>query len=68
MTAEELNKALAAFLIAFGATLPAELAQRIRQRTEDLADDIERGGEPNVARLARGLADALAGVHSQPPR
>lgn len=60
MKTEELNKALGAFLICFGQGLPAELKDRIRDRTYQMADEIERNGEPNVAMLARGLAAALS--------
>lgn len=63
MTVEELNKALAAFLIAFGSALPPELARRARDLTSELADSIDRGGEPTVARLARGFGNALAETH-----
>lgn len=65
MKTEDLHQALAAFLIGFGQTLPAELAHRIQKNVAGLAEQIERGGEPNVARLARGLADAL--VQMNPP-
>jgi hypothetical protein len=60
MKTEELNKALGAFLICFGQGLPAELKDRIRDRTYLMAEEIARNGEPNVAMLARGLADALS--------
>lgn len=57
--AQELQKAFASFLICFGAGMPAELKSSIRSRCETLADQIERGGEPNVGKLLRGLAQAF---------
>lgn len=65
---DELHRALGAFLIGFGETLPPDLAQRIRSRVFDLSDQIERHGEPTVARLARGLADSLAAQPSHRER
>lgn len=59
MKTEELNKALGAFLICFGQGLPAELKSSIRDRAYLMAEEIDRNGEPNVAMLTRGLADAL---------
>lgn len=56
---DDLYKALAAFLICFGQGLPKELKESINQRVMLMADEIERGGEPNVARLTRGLGDSL---------
>ncbi len=60
---EELNQAMAAFLMCFGAGLPDPLKASIRERALDLADQIARGGEPTVARLTKGFADALCAVH-----
>lgn len=65
MTPEELNKALGAFFIAFGQTLPRDLALRIQARVSELADQIGNGGEPTVARLTKGFWDALAQTHQQ---
>lgn len=59
METEDLYKAMAAFLMCFGQGLPDELKQRIQQRAVALANDIGNGGEPNVAKLTIGLADAL---------
>lgn len=67
MTTEELQKALGAFLMCFGAGLPKELKDNIKARTYAVADQIDHGGEPNVAKLARELADALAAPHQPPP-
>lgn len=64
MKPEELHQAIAAFLIGFGQTLPPELARRIQQNVADLSEQIARGGEPNVAKLTKGLGDALAQMHS----
>ena len=66
MKIEDLHQALAAFLIGFGKTLPKELAWRIQQNVTELSEQIERGGEPNVATLAKGLGDALAQMHGKP--
>lgn len=66
MKDEDLHRALAAFLIGFVQTLPKELTERIQQNVNALADQIEHGGEPNVAMLARGLGDALAQMHGKP--
>lgn len=68
ITTEEINRALGAFMLCFGAGLPDTLKQSIRQRCYTLAEQIEHGGEPNVARLARGYADALTGMIQMPPR
>lgn len=67
MTTDKLNKALAAFFMCFGADLPPELKQRIRERTYLLAAKIEHDGDTTVAKLARGFADALATPHSEKP-
>jgi hypothetical protein len=56
---QDLQKALASFLICFGAGMPDELKSSIRSRCEALADQIEYGGEPNVGKLLRGLAQAF---------
>lgn len=61
MENEDLYRGMAAFLMCFGKRLPDRLKASIRQQTLELADQMERGGEPNPARIARGLADALAG-------
>lgn len=66
MKTEDLNKAIAAFFIAFGQSLPATLALRIQGQVQALSEDMARGGEPNVARLTKGFGDALAQMH-QPP-
>ncbi len=67
ISAEELHKGIAAFLMCFGAGLPAALKASIRDRTYTLADQIEHGGKATVARLARGFADALAIDAPMPP-
>ena len=59
MDIEDLHKALGAFLICFGQGLPNEIKTKIRDRTYFLAQQIEHGGEPTVASIARGLADSL---------
>ncbi len=61
MENEYLYRGMAAFLMCFGAGLPADLKASIRQRTQDLAEQMERGGETSAARIAKGLAEALAG-------
>jgi len=66
MTAEELHQAIGAFLISFGSSMPAELAHRIQKQAHGLAEQMERGGEPTVAKLTRGFGDAVAQSH--PPR
>lgn len=63
----DLHKALGAFFICFGASLPPELKQRIRDLTYQLAHHMEHGGEPNVAKLARGLANSLTAEIPKPP-
>ncbi len=67
ITLDEINRALGAFLLCFGAGLPAPLKQSISDRCYALAELIESGGEPNVAKLARGYADALTGQNQPPP-
>lgn len=66
MKAEELNKAMGAFLIALGQTLPVQLADRIRSQAQALAQEMERNGEPNVAKLTRGFGDAVMAAHLPP--
>lgn len=66
ITLEEINRALGAFLLCFGAGLPKPLKQSIRARCHALSEQIENAGEPNVAKLARGYADALTGQHPPP--
>ncbi len=66
-TTDELHRALGAFLTCFGAGLPDTLRESIRTRAYAVAEQIERGGEPNVGTLTRSLADALNSVHRTPP-
>lgn len=61
MDNEDLYRGMAAFLMCFWAGLPESLKAGIRQQTHALAEKMERGGETTTARIARGLADALAG-------
>lgn len=61
MENEDLYRGMSAFLMCFGAGLPESLKAGIRQRTQALAEQMEHGGETTSARIARGLADALAG-------
>ena len=61
MDNDDLYRGMAAFLMCFGAGLPDQLKASIHQRTLALADQMERGGDTNPARIARGLAEALAG-------
>jgi hypothetical protein len=67
MEAEDLFKALGAFFMCFGQGLPKELKAKIQQQAYSLASEIDRNGEPNVARLARALADQLSGRFLEPP-
>lgn len=67
LSTEDLQKGIAAFLMCFGQGLPDPLKQSIRDRTHQLAGQIERGGEPTVARIAKALADALVVPHQPPP-
>lgn len=60
MKAEDLNKALGAFLICFGQGLPAELKNSIRHRCHAMAEAMDQAGDTNVATLTRDLGDALA--------
>ena len=66
MKVEDLNKAMGGFLIALGQTLPPTLAEKIRQQALLLAQEMERNGEPSVAKLTKGFADAVTAAH-QPP-
>lgn len=63
MTTEELHQAIGAFLIAFGSSMPPELAHRIQKQAHLLAEQMERGGEPTVAKLTKGFGDAVAQAH-----
>lgn len=65
-TADDITKALGAFLICFGQGLPAPLKQQIRDRCYQMAEQIEKNGEPTVARLARGYGDCLTGTYLPP--
>lgn len=58
-TANELNKATASLLIVLGAHLPENLVKSMADMLTDLSGQIERGGEPTVARLTSGFAEAL---------
>lgn len=59
MAYDDLYNAMAAFMMCFDRGLPNELKQQIRVDALRLALHIEHGGEPNVANLTRGLADAM---------
>lgn len=63
MTTEELHKAMGGFLIAMGQTLPVALADKIRCQAHLLAAEMERNGEPSVARLTKGFGDAVMASH-----
>lgn len=65
MKPEELHQAIAAFLIGFGQSFPKEIALRVQKNVAELAQQIERGGEPSVAKLTKGLGDALAQMHTR---
>ncbi len=66
ITTGELHQALAGFLMCLGSTLPPEIRSEIYRRTHQLAADMERGGEPTVAKLTKGLAEALVAVPNRP--
>lgn len=66
MKTEDLNKAVAGFLIAMGQTLPLELAQRIRLHAHQLADQMAQNGEASVAKLTKGFGDAITAAHEPP--
>lgn len=66
LSTEDLQKGIAAFLMCFGMSLPQAAKDQIRRDTYALAEEIAAGGEPTVARLAKGFADQLAGVHLRP--
>jgi hypothetical protein len=55
MKPEDLNQAIAAFLICFGQSMPKEMALHIHGLVADLSNQIERGGEATVAKLTRGF-------------
>lgn len=59
-TTQELNRAIASFLIVLGKHLPPNLVVRMAQDMEQLAARIETGGEPNVGMLTRDFASALS--------
>ena len=60
----ELKKALGAFMIAFGASMPKEIAARIANNLTGLGLDIERDGEPRVGMLCKDFAEALVSPHT----
>jgi hypothetical protein len=66
ISTEDLHKAMAAFLICLGSTLPAELAQKISSRMVDLSQDMQSGGEPIVAKLTKDFAEAVVQIHNRP--
>lgn len=64
MKTEELNQAIAAFLICFGQTMPKELVRRVQENTNKMANQMLANGETNVAKLTKGLGDALGEFHA----
>ncbi len=63
-TTTELKKAMGAFFIAFGASMPKELAERIANGLTEMAPQMRRNGEPIVGKLCEGFADALLSPHA----
>jgi len=63
-TTEELKRAMGAFLIAFGASMPKELAQRIAGNLNEMAPQMQRDGDTTVGKLCEGFAGALLSPHT----
>ena len=63
---EDLHKAMAAFLICLGSTLPRELAERVSSRMVDLAQEMQSNDETNVSKLTKGFSEALLQIHNAP--
>lgn len=58
-TPNDLNKAMGSLLIVLGAHLPETLVESMSSMLNDLSAQIKTGGEPAVARLTSGFAEAL---------
>ena len=58
-TPNDLNKAIAQFMIVLGAHLPAELTKSLAAHLNQLAEATAQNGEPTVGMLTKGLAQAL---------
>lgn len=58
-TPNDLNKAVASLLIVLGAHLPENLVKSMAHMLTDLSGQIKQGGEPAVAKLTKGFAEAL---------
>lgn len=58
-TVNDLNKATASLLIVLGAHLPENLVASMATMLTELSGQIKQGGEPAVARLTSGFAEAL---------
>lgn len=59
METDDLHKAMAAFLICFGQTLPQNLKTTIKINCFRMAAEMDRNGEPNVGKLVREFGNAL---------
>ena len=66
METEDLHKAFGAFIIALGSTLPASLAERIRQQALQISSEMIANGEPTVARLTKEYGEAVMASHLPP--
>jgi len=58
-TPNDLNKAIASFIIVLGAHLPENLVNSMGSMLNELSEEIATGGEPSVAKLTSGFAVAL---------
>jgi hypothetical protein len=63
-TTDELTRAMGAFCIAFGASMPKKLAQRIAANLTEMAPQMQRNGDTNVGKLCEGFASALLSPHT----
>jgi len=65
-TTKDLNRAMGAFCIAFGASMPKELAERIASNLTEMAPQMRRNGDTIVGKLCEGFAEALLSPHTKP--
>ena len=63
-TPNDLNKAIASFIIVLGAHLPETLVKSMSSSLNELAVQISAGGEPSVGTLTKGFALALEQGHT----
>ncbi|MDX8382613.1 MAG: hypothetical protein R8M45_00950 [Ghiorsea sp.] len=67
ITNEESHRAMGAFIIALGASMPKELAEKIASNLTKMSEQmIEHDDSPTVAMLCQGYAKAIVEPHTTP--